>query len=234
MHNYKKILILDTIWAPGLEILKKRFIIDVIPGLSEEKLVEVINPYNIIVLKSGNIISKKVLSNASNLKLIIRAGSSLDNIDLVECKRKNINVISTHESVTIAVAEFTVAAILSVCRRLPLLFQATKNKDFRRYLYIGKELRDLNVGLLGLGRIGIKTASMLRPFGCNLIGYSKNFSRKSEFEEIGGKVTNDLNYLLSQSDIISLHLPLNGETKYIINKDTLNYFKKGAILINTA
>lgn len=230
----KKVLVLDTIWESGLKRLRSLCQVDVKLGIGKKEIANIIGKYNVVILKSGSVVDKEVLSRASNLELIIRAGSSLDNVDMEECKSKNIKVLSTHESVTIAVAEFTVALILSVCRRLPVLFQVTKNKDFRRDLYLGKELRSLSVGLIGLGRIGMRTANLLRSFGGTLIGYDEDPLKLSEFRMIGGKTATNLSAVLQESDIVTLHLPLNSKTEYIIDRHALSQLKKGAIIVNTA
>jgi D-3-phosphoglycerate dehydrogenase len=234
LKNKLRILLLDELWQPSIEKLGSYANIDVKLGISEKKLIDIIKYYNAVILKSGTTLNKSVLTNASNLKLIIRAGSSLDNIDLIECKNKNIKVISTHESITIAVAEFTVAIILSICRKLPILYNVVQKRDFRRSLYVGKELQNLVVGIVGLGKIGLRTSQLLKHFGCTLIGYSKHFTNLKQFESLGGMAENDLNTLLSKSDIVSLHLPLTKETEFIINEEKLCNFKRGSILINTA
>ncbi len=182
---------------------------------------------DVVLVRSKTKCTKEYIDSAPNLKLIIRGGVGLDNIDLEYAKSKNIIVRNTPEASSVAVAELAFALMLAVPNRLveahnSMVEGRWAKKELKRTELMGKTL-----GLIGLGRIGTGVAKRALAFGMRVIAYDK-FVTSSDVAEL-----KSLDDVLSEADYISLHLPLTDETKGIINKDTIGKMKDGVVLINT-
>jgi len=183
-----------------------------------------------ILLVSNIPIQEPILSQCPNLKLISVAFTGLDHIDLNYCKSKGIVVKNCAGYATTAVAELAIGLMLDVYRQITILDQKTRNEGTRNN-YLGKQLKGKTLGIVGTGAIGLETAKLALAFGCKVIAWSR--SERQEAIYLGIPYVT-LPELMSQSDIISLHTPLNNETFHLINRDLLKLCKKTAVLINTA
>ncbi len=183
---------------------------------------------DIILVRSATKARKEYIDEAKNLKMIIRGGVGIDNIDVEYAKSKGIRVHNTPEASSIAVAELALAMMLAIQRNIVRAHNTTKNKEWIKKQLKGKELYKKTLGLIGIGLIGTEVAKRAQAFGMNVIAY-----RKSEKPSDYAKIVS-LDELLSQSDIISLHTPITEETKGMINKETIAKMKDGVVLINTA
>ena len=193
------------------------------------QLTERIHDANILLV-SNIPIREPILSKCPNLKLISVAFTGLDHIDLNYCKSRGITIMNCAGYATSAVAELAIGLMLDVYRKISVLDQQTR-KEGTRNNFLGKQLKDKTVGIVGTGAIGLETARLAQAFGCNVIAWSR--SERKEALTLGVKYVT-LPELMTQSDIISLHTPLNDETFHLINQDLLKLCKKSAILINTA
>ncbi|UCE39217.1 MAG: hydroxyacid dehydrogenase [Thermoplasmata archaeon] len=183
---------------------------------------------DIILVRSATKARKEYIDEAKNLKMIIRGGVGIDNIDVEYAKSKGIRVHNTPEASSIAVAELAFAMMLAIQRNIVRAHNTTKNGEWIKKQLKGQELYKKTLGLIGIGLIGTEVAKRAQAFGMNVIAYRKS-DKPSDYAKIVS-----LNELLSQSDIISLHTPITDETKGIINKDTIAKMKDGVVLINTA
>lgn len=183
-----------------------------------------------ILLVSNIQINENILSQCPNLKLISVAFTGLDHIDLSYCQSKNIKVMNCAGYATTAVAELAIALMLDLYRKITFLDTNTRNEGTRNN-YLGKQLKGKILGIVGTGAIGLETAKLAQAFGCKVITWSR--SERQEVIKIGIPYMK-LSELMVQSDIISIHTPLNNETFHLINQDLLKLCKKSAILINTA
>lgn len=188
------------------------------------------------VLASGRVrIDGDVLEKADRLRMVQRTGSGLDSLDLEELKKRSIPVYVNSGINSRSVAEYTLLMILGCLRRVPMIDRNTKNGVWKKQEQ-GVHTRELygkTVGLIGFGNIGKKVAQMLIPFGTKTIYYCRE--RKDKKTESEYQVTySNLDKLLEESDIISVHCPLNDETKGMLGKHEFGLMKKDAILINTA
>ncbi|MEM5871816.1 MAG: hydroxyacid dehydrogenase [Candidatus Aenigmatarchaeota archaeon] len=183
---------------------------------------------DILIVRSATKVDKTIIDKAKNLKLVIRGGVGLDNIDVEYCKQKGIRVENTPEASSIAVAELTFALMLGAIRNIVKAHTSMKNGQWMKELK-GSELYGKTLGIIGLGRIGTEVAKRAKAFGMRVITYTKSKNKKSEFAEFVS-----FDKLLRESDIISLHVPLTDETKNMINKKTISKMKDGVILVNTA
>ena len=183
-----------------------------------------------ILLVSNIPINEFVLSQCPNLKLISVAFTGLDHIDLSYCQSKNIKVMNCAGYATTAVAELAIGLMLDVYRKISVLDQQTRNEGTRNN-FLGRQLKNKTLGIVGTGAIGLETARLAQTFGCKVVAWSR--SERKEAIKLGITYVT-LSELMTQSDIISLHTPLNNETFHLINQDLLKLCKKSAILINTA
>jgi D-3-phosphoglycerate dehydrogenase len=183
---------------------------------------------NIILVRSATKATKEYIDQSPNLQMIIRGGVGIDNIDVSYARSKGIKVHNTPEASSIAVAELAFAMMLAIQRNIVKAHNTTISGDWSKKQLKGQELYKKTLGLIGIGLIGTEVAKRAQAFGMNVIAHRLS-DQYSEYAKIVS-----LDELLAQSDIISLHTPINEETKGMINKDTLAKMKDGAILINTA
>lgn len=180
-------------------------------------------------------IDKEVIDQMPNCKIIANYAVGYNNIDIDYAKKKKIIVTNTPDVLTESTADLTMALVLSCARRLSegeKLLRTKKFKGWKPKLLLGMELKNKTFGILGAGRIGTAVAKRAKSFGTNII-YVDSRKNKILEKEAGAKKVS-LKYLLKNSDIISIHLPLNATTFHFLNKKRLEQLKGNSILINTA
>lgn len=226
-----KILIADKLSKSAVEELKKinQFQVDVKEGLNEDQLCEVIPPYDAVVVRSATKITKKVIEASKNLKVAIRAGIGLDNIDQVAAKEKGVKVMNTPAATSISVAELTVGLMFALARKLSVADASMKAHKWEKKLFEGTELYGKTAGIIGFGRIGQEVAKRELALGMKVLPYDVI---KIE-TDIPVKQA-DLQTLLKNSDYISLHLPLNDSTRNLISDKEFELMKNGARIVNVA
>ncbi len=183
---------------------------------------------DIVLVRSATKARKEYIDQARNLKMIIRGGVGIDNIDVDYAKSKGIRVHNTPEASSIAVAELAFAMMLAIQRNIVRAHNTTKNGEWIKKQLKGQELYKKTLGLIGIGRIGREVAKRANAFGMQVIAFDPYV------KEAEGVRLVDLDELLRTSDIISLHTPITEETTNMINKDTIAKMKDGVVLINTA
>lgn len=171
-----------------------------------------------------------VLSQCPKLQFLDVAFTGLDHIDLEYCETHGITVKNASGYATEAVAELAVGLMIDVLRKITFLDGSIRQGGVRG-AFLGRELRGKTVGIVGTGAIGLRTAELLKAFGCKVIAWSR--THKPEMMNLGCAYVT-LEALMRDSDIISLHVPLTAETKHLISKDLLALCKPTAILVNTA
>ena len=182
----------------------------------------------IVLVRSKTKVTKEYIDSAPNLKLVIRGGVGLDNIDLNYATEKGITVHNTAIASSIAVAELAFALMIALPNNVTKANRTMLAGKWAKKELIRTELYQKTLGIIGLGRIGTKLAKRAAAFGMNVIAYHPKVK-----SSLVARMTTDLRDVLNNSDYVSLHLPLNPETKGIINAEMLNEFKDGAYLINT-
>ncbi len=229
----KKILITDPIEKACIDILAENgFNVDLKPGLKESEIIELINGYNVLIVRSGTKVTSRIIKSASNLEMIARAGAGVDNIDVDAATSRGIIVMNTPGGNTISTAEHTFGLLISLCRNIPFANSELKNGLWDRKKYIGTELFGKKIGIIGFGKIGKEVALRSKAFGMDVLTYDPVITTETAQKYYARLVSFD--ELLSQSDIISIHVPLNNETRNLINKDTLEKCKSGVKIINCA
>lgn len=226
-----KILVCDPIGPEGKDLLKKAG--HVLEEMSEgSDLAAIIGDYEGIIVRSKTKVTKDVLKNARKLKAIARAGSGLDNVDVDEAKRLGIKVMNSPEALTNAVAELVIADAIALLRNLPGANKSMKDGKWLKKELVGRELRGKTVGIVGFGAIGKRVADLCMAFGAQIIAYDV-VGVPDEYKK-KGVAQKSADALMRESDIITLHVPLVKETKWMINNKTIDVMKKGAILVNAS
>jgi len=182
---------------------------------------------DVIIVRSKTKADEDYINRAKNLKLIIRAGIGLDNIDVEYCKKKGIKVENTPEASTIAVAELVFAHMLAIARKIVYSTNTMKEGKWENKNLTGFELYGKTLGIIGLGRIGREVAKRAKAFGINILAYDP-FITHSDYKLV------ELQDLLRQSDIITLHVPLTEKTKNMFDEYAFESMKKGVVIINAA
>lgn len=204
---------------------------------SESRLLEVIDSYNYVLSMLTSPITKSVLEKGKNLKLVANYAVGFNNIDTKSAKALGIHVANTPDVLTEATADTTLALLLTVTRKI---FQA--DKDTRNGLfdgwhptsYLGLDFRNKIFGIMGMGRIGQAVAKRVKAFGFSVHYHNRNQLDKSIEKDLDATYHTSLESLLTVCDVLSIHCPLTPENHHRINKNTLNFLKDGAYIINTA
>jgi D-3-phosphoglycerate dehydrogenase len=183
----------------------------------------------IVLVRSKTKVTKEYMHSAHHLKMVIRGGVGLDNIDLAYAAENGIQVRNTADASTTAVAELAFALICALANNLVTATTSTREGRWLKKEVKRIELHGKTLGILGLGRIGIALASRANAFRMNVLGWHPDVNF-TDFADI----RHTMQEVLEESDFVSLHMPLLDETKGIINKKTLAHFKDGAYLVNTA
>jgi D-3-phosphoglycerate dehydrogenase len=233
-----KILISDKLQEEGIKIFEEHgFEVDKKFSITNDELKEQIKKYDGIVVRSRTKLTADVLSQATNLKVIGRAGVGLDNIDRQKASEMGIEVLNTPEAPSITVAEFALGLMVSLARYISIADRTMHKGEWNKSEYLGYTLHGKKLGLIGFGNIAKQLATRAIALGMNVGVYSR-FSAGpkavQEAKDMGCVVYPTLNDLLKVADIISLHLPATPQTENIINENTIKLMKKEAILVNTA
>jgi D-3-phosphoglycerate dehydrogenase len=229
-----KILVSDPLSEEGLKILKdvKEFQVDLKTELKPEVLKETIKDYDALIVRSATKVTKDVIDAAKNLRVIGRAGVGLDNVDLEAATQKGIIVMNTPAGNTISTAEHTMSMILALSRNIAQANASTKKGEWKRSKFMGVEIYNKILGIIGLGKIGSELAKRALSFGMKVLAYDPFLSREVA-EGIGVEIV-ELKDLLTRSDYISVHTPLTEETKHMITEAQFALMKKGVRIINCA
>jgi D-3-phosphoglycerate dehydrogenase len=182
---------------------------------------------DVVLIRSKTKCTKEYIDNAPNLKIIIRGGVGLDNVDLEYAKEKGIKVFNTPDASSVAVAELAFAHMLAVPNRLIEAHNSMMNGEWKKKELKRTELMGKTLGLIGIGRIAREVAKRAAAFGMHIIAYDK-YVETSDLAEM-----KSLDEVLANADYLSLHTPLTDETKGMINKETIAKMKDGVVIVNT-
>lgn len=238
-----KVLIVNPIHKSGLELLKKETEV-IMGGLDtdiDDFFQKNITSTNGIIVR-GTPINRELIEKAKDLKVIAVHGAGYNNIDVEYATKKNIIVLNSPGLPTEAVAEHTLGLMLAVTKRIAYAdrrLRAGKVYSIYEHMnYIGCELYQRKLGIIGLGKIGLEVArKCIDAFEMKVLGYypkTMSEEKKRIVNNLGIFVIKDLNKMLRQIDILSIHVPLTEETRNMISTEELNSLKSGAYLINTA
>jgi len=194
---------------------------------SENELIKRLRGKRVLVVRSKPRVGRKVFESCSGLRLVVRLGVGLDNIDTDAAKEFGVKVVNTPGATTESVAEHTLGLALSLLRNIPHAHISVRGKRWERKRFQGSELHGKTWGILGFGRIGRRLADLLRVFGTDVLVYDPYVSGTGPFTRFS-----DLHAFLRASDIVSVHVPLTSETRGMLSKSELECFN--GYLINTS
>jgi len=222
-----KIIFIDTTHPKLIKDLNyKGFICDQAYDKSRSEILKIIMNYDGIVIRSRFKIDKNFINAAKKLKFIARAGSGTENIDLRYANKKNIKCFNAAEGNRQAVAEHALAMILNLLNNIRVSDQEIRRGIWNREKNRGIELSGKTIGIIGFGNTGSSFAKILENFNVKILAYDK-YKEKYKFQS-------NLDEILELSDIISLHIPLTEETKYLVNENFIYKAKKPFYIINTS
>jgi D-3-phosphoglycerate dehydrogenase len=228
-----KILVSDSLSKQGIELFQKAgFEVDVNTKLAKEELLKIIKNYDVLVIRSGTKVTAEVIAAADRLKVIGRAGSGLDNVDTHAATRRGIVVMNTPGGNTVTTAEHTMAMICAMTRRIPQANASTKAGKWEKEKFMGVELYNKTLGVVGMGQIGGYLTKLAQGVGMNVIGYDP-YLAEERARKMGVEVV-DLPELYRRADVISVHTPLTPETRSLINRQAIEQMKAGVMIVNCA
>jgi len=230
-----KVLITDKLAQQGIDLLNSMDGVEAVvkTGVDEEELAKIIGEHDGLIIRSGTKVTAKVLANPGKLKAIARAGVGVDNIDVPEATRKGILVMNTPGGNTLSAAEHTMALILSMSRNVVPACNSLKGGAWNRKKYMGNQLNNKVLGVIGLGRIGMAVAKMAKGFNMKVLGYDP-FAAPPEAEKLGLEITESLEGIFKEADYISVHVPRNEQTLNMIDAEQMKMMKPTVRLVNTA
>lgn len=231
MPNYH-ILITDGLDESGQSILRASAKVDVHEKVAPDELLKIIADYEALIVRGQTRVTAAVLDAAPSLKVIGRAGVGVDNIDLEAAKQHHVTVVNAPSSTTVAVAELAFGLLLAIAREIPRADASMKQGQWLKKEFEGIELNGKTLGIIGFGRIGMEVGKRAAAFGMNIITYDPNVSE--EELEHGGAEPVSIQDLFAWSDFISLHLPLNVQTRDLIGPLAFSQMKDGVRIISTA
>jgi D-3-phosphoglycerate dehydrogenase len=230
-----KVLITDKLAQEGIDLLNSQDGVEAVvkTGISEDELASIIGEHDGLIIRSATKVTAKVLSNPGKLKGIARAGVGVDNIDVPAATRKGIMVMNTPGGNTLSAAEHTMALILAMSRNVVPACNSLKGGIWEKKKYMGNQLNNKVLGIIGLGRIGMAVARMAKGFNMNILGYDP-LAAPPDAEKMGIRICKDLNDLFKQSDYISVHVPKNEQTLNMIGAEQIAMMKPTVRLVNCA
>jgi D-3-phosphoglycerate dehydrogenase len=227
------ILVSDSLSPKGVEVLERAgFSVSVKTKLSKEELLEEIGNYEALIVRSATKVTKEVIEAAGRLRIVGRAGTGLDNVDTEAATRRGIVVMNTPGGNTITTAEHTMSMIAAMSRKIPQATKSMKDGKWEKSKFMGSELYNKTLGLVGLGQIGSYVTKLAQGWSMNVIGYDP-YLAVERAKQMGIEVV-ELEELFHRADVISVHTPLTNETRGIINTETMAKMKDGVMIVNCA
>ena len=226
------VLVADGLAGEGLALLHEQAEVVVANGLDEQQLIARMPRFDALIVRSQAPVTAKVLAAGQRLRIVGRAGTGVDNIDLAEATRRGVIVVNAATANTHAAVEHTLALILSLARHVPAAHAAVRQKQWQRSEFLGVELRGKILGIIGLGRIGSLVARRAQAFEMTVIAHDP-FVSEDRARQVGVQLSG-LDDLLRRADFVSVHAPLTSSTAGLLDADMLARLQPTARLINCA
>ena len=230
----KKVLVTEKVADEGLAILREKgFEVDVKLKLSPEELIATIPDYHALIVRSVTKVTREVIEAADKLRIIGRAGVTVDSIDVEAATEQGIIVCNAPTSNIVSAAEHTMALMLACARNVPQANASMHAGEWGRSRFVGVELYEKTLAIFGLGRVGGLVAERARAFGMNLIGYDP-YCSPERAAQLGVTLYNDVDSIVPLADFITVHLPRTGETVGMFGPEQYARMKDGVVLVNAA
>lgn len=228
-----KVLVKEKIADSGVELLRRSFDVDLGLDMSEEELREAIGSYDALLVRSATQVTPELIERAERLKVIGRAGTGVDNVDIPAATRRGIVVANAPESNSVAAAEHTLALMLALCRNVPRAHGSLSGGAWERPKFKGTELYGKTLGVIGFGRIGQLVAKRAQGFEMEVLAFDK-FVSAERFRELGVEGAESVEELLGRADVVTLHVPKTPETVGLIDAGAVAAMREGARVVNCA
>lgn len=231
--DIRRVLITDPVSDSMLQGLRGAGLtVDYSGDITPQKILSVISNYDSILVRSRTSVTRQIIEAGTNLKLIARAGVGVDNVDIEAATQRDILVINAPNGNTVSACELTCAHILSISRNMFQAMRTLKDGVWNRKDFVGFEVAEKTLGIIGLGRIGREVGKRMKAFEMKIIGYDPLISA-SVVEPLGFEFVS-LDEIWKRSDYITVHVPLLPETRHLIDRATLSKCKQGVMIINCA
>ena len=229
-----RVLVSDKLSSEGLEILKSApdMQVDNITGLKPEQLAEKIGPYHGLIVRSASTVNAEVIAAAENLRVIGRAGVGVDNVNVEAATKRGIVVMNTPAGNNITTAEHAISMMLALARSIPQATASMKSGKWEKSRFTGSEVFNKTLGILGIGNIGSLVAERALGLKMRVIAYDPFISQQAA-QRLGVELVS-VDDLYARSDFISVHTPLNAETRGLVGAAAFAKMKKGVRIINCA
>lgn len=227
-----RVLVAEPLGQAGLDRLAQEHEVDVRLNLARDELLAALPDYDALIVRSQVQVDSAAIAAGARLKVVGRAGVGVDNIDVAAATSAGIAVVNAPTANTLAAAEHTMALMLALARRVAAADASVRGGEWRRADFMGTELGGKTLGILGLGRVGLAVADRARAFAMNLLGSDPLVS--AEAAATYGVRLVDVDQLLADSDVVTLHVPLVAQTRGLLDAARLGRMKRGALLINVA
>jgi len=228
-----RVLVAEKVGASGIELLKEHFDVELGFGWDREELTERIADFDGVLIRSGTQVDAPLLSVATRLRAVGRAGVGVDNVDVPEATKRGIVVANAPQSNVISAAEHTMAMLLALARNIPQANASLTAGKWERAKFSGVEVYEKTLGVLGFGRIGQLVAARAKAFGMHIVAYDPYVSAE-RYRELGVEKADTPDDVYAVADFLTVHLPNTPETQGIINAEALAKCKDGVRVLNVA
>lgn len=231
-----KVLVCDSVAQSAIDAMKAGGVeVDVKVGMKPEELIEAIAPYHCAIVRSATKITRPVVEAGKNLKLVVRGGVGIDNIDVAACKEKGVEVRNTPKASSISVAELAVGLMFALARMIPQADHSMKAGKWEKKIFMGTELTGKTLGIVGFGNIGREVAKRALGLDMKVIAFDPMMDKIKESGLVDSRVkTGSFDEVISQSDYITLHIPFDKVKGATIGANEFAKMKDGVRLINCA
>ncbi len=227
-----KVLVADPVAPEGVEILKKHAEVDVKTGLKPEELAAIIGDYEGLMVRSETKVTARIIEAGRKLQVIARAGVGIDNIDVEAATQRGIVVVNAPTANTMAAAEHTIALMMALARNIPQAHESLREGAWKRQSFVGVEVRNKTLGIVGLGNVGSEVARRVQGFHMRVLGFdpyvSPQYARNLHVELV------TLEQIFREADFITLHVPLTPQSRNMIGPKELAIMKPSVRIINCA
>lgn len=227
-----RILVSSKVAEAGINMLREEHDVDTYCTLTQEQLIKMIPQYDALIVRGDTRVSKEVIEAGENLKVIGRAGLEVEHIDIQAATKKGIIVLNAPQGNSASSIEYTLGMILALSRKISLAQASLKNGNWERHKFMGSELKDKVLGIIGLGRVGTGVALRAKAFEMKVLAYdpfiSEDKAKEADIELV------DFETVVHKSDYLTLHLPATVDTHNLLNRAAFAQMKKGVRIINCA
>jgi D-3-phosphoglycerate dehydrogenase / 2-oxoglutarate reductase len=228
-----KIVVADDLPASALELLRAEgWDVDAGTNRPADRLARDVRDADAIIVRSATKVTAALIDAAPKLRVIARAGSGVDNVDVPAASARGIVVMNAPGANSVSVAELAMTLILSLARHVPAADAAMKQGRWEKKRFIGEEIRDKTIGIVGLGRIGQEVARRAAAFGMRLLAHDP-FIAEQVATDLGVELVS-LEDLVARADYVTLHLPSTSQTRHLVDGALLSRAKRGLRIVNTA